>query len=94
MDKNKGVDDLLKAEGLQASQVLDERSMYMYKINTKKYLDILSIDRLCWVVDADFGYPADMDKFVPYMPAEDEDKISNYTKDERIQHLPDNFQAF
>ena len=154
----------------------------MYKINTKKYLDILSIDSLCWgvendiiapelvmeyaneylnknpdcdspklidllILDActkenvleiinnksdkrnaekekriiryvilqdifeetddtekllelienvyvDFGYPADMDKFIPYMPAEDEDEILNYTEAERIQHLLYNFQAF
>ncbi len=43
---------------------------------------------------ADFGYPADMDNFIPYMPAEDETEISKYTEFERMQHLLCNFQLF
>ena len=45
-------------------------------------------------VYADFGYPADMDNFIPYMPAEDEAEISEYTGFERTQHLLCNFQSF
>ena len=54
--------------------------------DTEKLLELIEN------VYADFGYPADMDKFIPYMPAEDE--ISNYTEAERIQHLIYNFRTF
>ncbi len=39
-------------------------------------------------------YHNDMEKFIPYMPAEDEDEISHYTETERQKHILKNFRRF
>ena len=43
---------------------------------------------------ATFGYPKDMENFIPYMPANDNYDPSTHSTDENVQHLIDNFDDF